>query len=225
MTPTIAKTRSSRIRIGFPDNRLQWSESEAVFSSHDLSIFGHPVMEDWEAPYMQDLARVVTCAGGEILEVGFGMGISASFIQSQEILAHTIIEANRDVYKKLLDFAQTAKHPVIPIFGFWEEACSALPDQSFQGILFDTYPLREEDLHCNHFPFFSEAHRLLKSGGVLTYYSDEATDFSPLHRQKLTQAGFSSFSNGITKVNPPKHCRYWRHSTIMVPIVRKGGNK
>ncbi len=62
--------------VGFyePDS---WKAAPATVDEHSLKILGHPVMEDWERPYMQELARIATLNGGRVLEIGFGMGISA----------------------------------------------------------------------------------------------------------------------------------------------------
>ncbi len=38
-------------------------------------------MEDWQTPLMQAMARHVTETHGDVLEIGFGRGVSAEFIQ------------------------------------------------------------------------------------------------------------------------------------------------
>ena len=53
------------------------------------------VMMSWESPIMEASAEWVCSGGGDILEIGFGMGISASFIQQQNISSHTIVESHR----------------------------------------------------------------------------------------------------------------------------------
>ncbi|SHF59314.1 class I SAM-dependent methyltransferase [Streptoalloteichus hindustanus] len=215
-----AATARTRDAIGFPDAREEWVEATAEYGEHGLRILGHPVMERWEDPYMRDLAVVATSRRGRVLEVGFGLGISAGHIQRQPIDTHVVIEANRDVFAELLAFGATAEHPVLPMLGFWQAICPCLRDQSFDGILFDTYPLAREEVHGNHFAFFAEAHRLLRPGGVLTYYSDEATSLEP-HRGRLRKAGFREIAWRLCRVSPPPGCLYWRSPTIVSPIVVK----
>ena len=50
------------------------------------------VMMDWEHLIMSASAAYITQNGGDILELGFGMGISAGYIQSHSIDSHTIYE-------------------------------------------------------------------------------------------------------------------------------------
>lgn len=213
-------TASTRVRIGFGP-REQWRDAPAIRQAHSLTIQGHPVMEDWEEEYMQTLARIACMRGGTVLEIGFGMGISSRHIQTHPIQRHLIVEANRDVYASALEFARAQEHDVIPIFGFWEEVMPFLESESVDGILFDTYPLEATDIHANHFPFFKEAYRVLAPNGVLTYYSDEIEDFSPAHRERLTEAGFTSIVREVCLVTPPPDCLYWKSPTIVAPIVCK----
>jgi guanidinoacetate N-methyltransferase len=198
-----------------------WRSAPARFSDERLEIQGHAVMEQWEEPYMAALAAIACSRAGRVLEVGFGLGIAASHIQAYEIAEHIVIEANQNVYERLQAFARHTRVPMRVLFGFWQEVARTLPDESVSGILFDTYPLIPEESHRNHFPFLPEAHRLLVEGGVLTYYSDETHDFSAEHREALQSAGFRTIEKRVCVVNPPAECTYWKHNTIVAPIIIK----
>ena len=151
------------------------------------------------------------------------LGTLTQAIQSYNIASHYIIECHPSVITKCItDFhdriCQSRMHVAS---GFWNEVTPLLASESFDGILFDTYPLNAAELHRNHFEFFSEAYRLLKPGGIFTYYSDEATGFSEEHRGRLKAAGFTAIESEICEVEPPASCEYWQHKTILVPIIRK----
>lgn len=204
-------------------DKKDWVGSKACFSEHDLRILDEPVMEDWETPYMKDLAKIACSRGGIILELGFGMGISASFIQSYNIKKHIIIEANKAVAKKARQFAKKAKHKTEVLEGFWEDMVKKIPDNSLDGILFDTYPLTELELYQNHFIFFPFAYKKLKPAGVFTYYSDEVSKFGAVHLRKLQEAGFKkgNIRSHLIEVKPPEKCEYWKANTILSPIITK----
>lgn len=219
----LPETVASRTTIGFP-GRAEWCASDAVYTDDTLRIAGHPVMEAWETSYMHRLARIVTGGGGRILEVGYGMGISASAVLSHpEVTSYTVIDCHPDVAARALDRLRSdiAAGRASVIVGFWEDVTAKLRSESFDGILFDTYPLTVEEVHRNHFPFFPEAHRLLRPGGVLTYYSDEETGFSEQHLQALHDAGFHEPSMEVCRLDTPPECEYWRAETMIAPIVRK----
>ena len=200
-----------------------WKTAKAKFSEHDLQILGEPVMEDWEEPYMRVLAEIATRNGGSILEVGYGMGISARFIQQRLVKEHIIIEANHEVAAKAREWAQSCEVKTLILEGLWQDVMSSIPGDSIDGILFDTYPLSEEELYQNHFSFFPHAFAKLKPGGVLTYYSDEVLGFSDVHLARLKAAGFGAEGIGgqVVAVTPPQECVYWKATTMLAPIVTK----
>lgn len=86
--------------------------AKAEISKTHLTIEGHPVMEAWETPFMHALADTVAADGGHLLEVGFGMAISATRIQSHpKVTKHSIIEINKDVFATMMEFKKT--HPTV----------------------------------------------------------------------------------------------------------------
>ena len=204
--------------------KKEWIHTKPIYSGKELTIKSYPVMERWEDGYMKSLASVVTSNGGKILEVGFGMGISAGYIQkSKKIKNHTIIECHPDVVKHAKKiFPRVIKNKrLIILEGFWENVVRNIPSKSFDGILFDSCPLDTPVEYFQFFPFFKEAYRLLKDNGVFTYFSDEVKNISPRHANLLKKVRFRNIQYRICGVKPPKTCKYWKHKTIVVPIIKK----
>ena len=61
--------------LEFNENKIIYTDTEAEWE----------VMMDWEDPLMSASAAYICEGGGDILEIGFGMGISATYIQSHTI--------------------------------------------------------------------------------------------------------------------------------------------
>ena len=55
------------------------------YTDKSLIHNNHIVMHEWETDMMKRHAEIVCENGGDILEIGFGMGISSDFIQKQDI--------------------------------------------------------------------------------------------------------------------------------------------
>ncbi|NEN99743.1 MAG: class I SAM-dependent methyltransferase [Moorea sp. SIO3I7] len=214
----------------------RWSAQKEVLTDEKLVIEGHPVMERWETPYMGAFAALVTRHGGRILECGFGLGISAHAIQSYAPEEHVIIEANDDVFKRLIDFQNSAVNKVTPILGLACDVLESFSDQSFDGIFYDTYPLNADEQHTHQFPFIKKVYPLLKKGGILSYCNLTSTGvlknrydswealFNETQVPYLIEAGVPEKDiKGIIifKVYPPTDCLYFQHKTAMIPIIVK----
>lgn len=207
-----------------PD-RHAWRRAPAVMDGHTLKILGHPVMEDWERPYMARLADIATRKGGQVLEVGFGMGISGGYVNaSPSVTRHLIVEANHDVAELARGFAADPerRRPVVVLEGLWEDVIDQVEDGSCGGVLYDAYPLDESEMTM-HLRFAATAYRKLEPGGYFTYYSDEVDGYGPEHLRALVDAGFDerNIARETVPVSPPPDCQYWRYGTIMAPILVK----
>lgn len=216
----VLKSMDERADYDFPDSIEEWRKLPAVYSGDTLMIGPFEVMQAWERPLMDALADEVTAKGGDVLEVGFGMAISAERIQQGEISSHTIVEAHPGVYERLAEWAQNRPN-VRPVSASWEEWAHTAAPASFDAILFDTFPIRRSELHKNHFPFFSEAARLLKPGGIFTYYTDEATHVCPEHQEILMQF-FARFRVEKIEVTPPENCQYWTAKQMLMIVAEQG---
>ena len=72
------------------DKTLTFEDTKIWYTNDGGNVVN--VMMDWEEPMMSASAAYVCEGGGDILEIGFGMGIAANYIQSHSIDSHTICE-------------------------------------------------------------------------------------------------------------------------------------
>jgi len=108
-------TATQRGNLGCPDYTDEmaktWAESKIDLDGDKLNIQGHPVMESWEDGYMCRLAEIATFQGGKVLELGFGMAISANYIQKNKnsvkhaVEEHWVVEANHQQQDRAEEWA------------------------------------------------------------------------------------------------------------------------
>eukprot|EP00049_Salpingoeca_infusionum_P004391 m.78740 g.78740 ORF g.78740 m.78740 type:complete len:374 (+) comp12543_c0_seq4:125-1246(+) len=122
------------------------------------------VMMEWEKPLMEMHAELVTRAKGDVLNVGFGLGLVDTAIQSHNPRSHTIIEAHPTVYKRMLADGWDKKPNVQIYHGRWQDVLPTLGQ--FDGIFFDTF---DDVVHMHEFHQYLPQH--LRKGGVYTYFN------------------------------------------------------
>ena len=104
-----------------------------------LSCDKQQVMMEWERPYMEASIDVLKPTG-DVLEIGFGCGYSATHIVSYKPKSYTVIECDPTVIAKAKQWASNYLDiPITIIEGKWQDSLSDLG--IFDEIYFDDFPL------------------------------------------------------------------------------------
>jgi len=185
------------------------------------------IMEDWQIPIMEKMSQSICSNKGDILEIGFGRGISSSMIQSHDVNSHTIIECNSTVFESFENWKSgQAGENIKLVKGLWQETIQQLG--LFDGIFFHTYPLNQEEyfkyVHgtvtfAAH--FFETAARHLKPGGAFTYFSNEIDSLSRSHQRALFRH-FSRLSLELVALELPEDIKdtWWADSMVIVKAIK-----
>ncbi len=163
---------------GYKERSLTF-ESDKIKYSKDGKEFN--VMMDWETPIMRRSAEWVTNGGKveSVLELGFGMGISAGFIQNYQPVQHTIIETHLAITERANAWAgerntyydkNRLKNRVTILGGknWFDEFRKSFEKsglQEFDAIFIDTY--QDTKLH----EFKNYITKFLKVGGRMTWWN------------------------------------------------------
>jgi len=185
------------------------------------------IMEDWQIPLMQSMVDEVAFMDTDILEIGFGRGVSADMIQEKKVANHTIIECNTHVIDRFNQWKENWQGKNISmVTGLWQDVIDDLT--IYDAIFFHTYPLNQEEylkyVHgkstfAEH--FFKDAAAHLKPNGRFTYMTNEIDSLSRAHQRQLLK-NFSSFSLKMVKLNIPESAKdtWWINKMAVVTAVK-----
>ena len=179
-----------------------WYLSSSLSFESDKIIItetGEEVMMSWEDSLMSASAAYVTENGGDILEIGFGMGISAGYIQSHSISSHTIVENHPEIISKAVQWANSKSNVTI-ISQSWYDVRNSIG--RFDGIFYDTYG--DDDM----FHFSSSLSGLVKSGTKVTWWNNETGETNVYNIPSVTYEAIN--------VNPPENT-YFNSTTYYLP--------
>lgn len=115
-------------------------EANKIFFADATSPTGvKAVMMDWETPIMAAHAQYVAENGGNILEIGYGLGISANYIQSYRPKSHTIVEIHPELSSQARSWSK-GREGVIVLEGDWYNLKQSITDNGpYDGIFYDAY--------------------------------------------------------------------------------------
>ena len=182
----------------YQSSNLAFNESKITYTDTVVGVEWE-VMMDWEDPLMSASAAYVCEEGGDILEIGFGMGISATYIQSHTINSHTIIENHPDMIPKAQAWAADKSNVTI-VEGSWYDIKDTL--STYDGLFMDTFGDQDMDKFPTVLP------SLMKAGGKATWWnsmtgSDNYYDISDV-------------TYDVYDVNPPLN-GYFNYSKYYLP--------
>jgi spermidine synthase len=131
---------------------------------------GQLVMHKAENGLMCKMASIACSNGGDILEIGFGLGLSANRVQSKSnVTSHTIIEVHPEIFDRAIKYWK----PKIPntsiIMGDW---WNILPfnNRLFDGIIHDTH--NDNNIHL----FLNKVEPNCKKGTIVSFFEYPAYD-------------------------------------------------
>ena len=181
----------------------------------------HQVMMEWEKPYMEACIDKLQ-PKGDVLEIGFGMGYSATQIQKYKPKSHTIIEMDSMVIKRLKKWAK-AYDNIIIVEGTWQKEIHKLG--KFDEIFFDDFPLKESknDLEgwviAERFPMFLDICRYNHSKPN-TKFSAYVHDPERKFKNKMDENPYYSYEEYNFDINIPDNCKYYRDDKGIIPLIR-----
>lgn len=190
------------------------------------------IMENWQIPLMEAMAESVCANGGDILEIGYGRGISAAMVQSRDVASHTVVDCNPHVIADARRWkSQFRDRDIRVIDAMWQDSLDQLTQ--YDGILFHTYPLEVEELAANlkQFctfaeEFFPAAAKLLKPGGRFSYFAPERDSLSRRHQRTLHRY-FDSIEIRLVKnlnIAPDSHDAHWFDEITCITATARSGS-
>jgi spermidine synthase len=120
-------------------------------------------MMEWERPWMKRTADIICQNGGDILNVGFGLGIVDSYIQEKDISSHTVMEFHPDVLNYMKENGWYDKVNVIE--GDWRDNMDKLG--TYDGVFFDAYFGDKNEFESL---FLGSIKRYLNPNGIFSYW-------------------------------------------------------
>ena len=181
----------------------------------------HQVMMEWEKPYMEACIDKLQ-PKGDVLEIGFGMGYSATQIQKYKPKSHTIIEMDSIVIKKLKEWAKDYDNIII-VEGTWQSQMKNLG--KFDEIFFDDFPLKEPEndfekkLLVERFPMFLDICRYSHSK-LTTKISAYVHDPDGTFKQRMDENPYYSYKEYFMDIDLPDNCNYYRDNKGIIPIIK-----
>ena len=171
--------------MAFVDEILTFEDTKIITES------GEEVMMSWESAIMQKCAEFICHNSGDVLEIGFGMGMCSDYIQAQGVNSHTIVEIHPQIIEKLKIWANDYSNVTI-IEGDWNSTDNL---STYDGIFIDTYG---DDNWNNVKPFVLNKS---KDGAKITYWNNFDSENNEHSFDSISFESISISSDSNTYMN------------------------
>lgn len=133
-----------------------------------LDKYGTVIMSTYEEPIMKVAAEIIANKGGDILNVGFGLGIIDHFIQLKKPTSHTIIEPHKQLYNEAMKNGWDKN--VTMLNECWTVSVDRFikEGRKFDGIYFDTFSYDHYNSTLDK--FIKKLKYILKENGIFSYF-------------------------------------------------------
>lgn len=170
------------------------SDKNIYFRDNSRAI----VMDVASKSLMKMYSYLVCQNGGNVLDVGFGMGFSAE--EMSKLATHyTCIEINPQIYETAKKWAENKPNVTI-IFGDWIDIIPTL-EQKFDGIFMDTY------YDMNYDKFEDYCKHIAKENCILSIFNY----FLIRDKSELNYYDFKTDPKEFTFVVNPTHTINWSY--------------
>ena len=173
----------------------------------------HQIMMEWEKPYMEESIKLLN-PFGKVLEIGFGMGYSATEIcKNTNVTEYNVIECNPTVWKKFDKWKKEQRKnlKINLVKGRWQDVLETL--DKFDSIYFDDYDMetnKNPNIRVNNFVYkILKNHLNLK--GKFSFYSTTSNN-------TLSSINCLKYEYNDLNIEIPKNCNYAKGNKMYIPV-------
>ena len=189
----------------------------------------HQIMMEWEKPYMEKSIEILN-PFGKVLEIGFGLGYSATKICSfKNVKEYNVIECMPIVwenFKKFKTEQQIARPELIInlIKGRWEDVLQTT--EKFDSIYFDDYVLNSDiDIGNRRITHDRVSHFLQKVLQNHTRIGSRISFYSTINCIEMYKnISCIHVECSEYKIEIPSDCKYAKGDKMYIPIITKTSN-
>ena len=193
------------------EKQLVFEASKIFFSDATSPTGEKAVMMDWEDPIMYACAKYVAENGGNVLEIGYGMGIAANYIQSFSPKSHTVVEIHPEIASQARQWAKRGDGITV-LEGDWFNLKKEIEANApYDGIFYDAYGDENEKTIVDF------CISILNKGGRFTLWNPLPQPFT--NQKKVAEEQLTYDIIDLSNVDIPDN-DYFTHNVYYLPKIQ-----